>query len=59
VLAKRLRLERTGPRATVLHRIPVAIGAYGLAVSPDGSRLFVAHFPQGDAISVVDTTGAT
>lgn len=43
-------------RAAVVHSIPVPMGPYGLSVTPDGSRLFVAHFPQGDAISVVDTT---
>jgi len=43
-------------QAVVLDRIPAATGPYGLAVSPDDSRLFVAHFPDGNAISVVDTT---
>jgi YVTN family beta-propeller protein len=45
--------------AVLIDSIPVATGPSGLAVSPDGSRLYVAHFPEGNAISVVDTTSFT
>lgn len=42
--------------AVVVDTIPVSTGPYGLAVSPDASRLYVAHFPEGNEITVVDTT---
>jgi len=42
--------------AVITQTIPVDTGPYGLAATPDGSRLFVSHFPDGDTISVVDTT---
>jgi YVTN family beta-propeller protein len=40
--------------AVAVARIPVARSPYGLALSPDGGRLYVAHFPF-DLVSVVDT----
>ncbi|WP_326582617.1 hypothetical protein OG889_28665 [Streptomyces sp. NBC_00481] len=33
--------------------IPVATGPYGVAVTHDGARLYVAHFPY-DTVSVID-----
>ncbi len=59
IAADKIALDLPGQGAIVVQRIPVAEGPYGLAVSPDGSRLYVAHFPNGNAISVVDTASYT
>ena len=45
-------------QAAVLDLIRVATGPQGLALSPDGSRLYVTHFPDGNAITVVDTASS-
>ena len=41
----------------MLHTIPVGKRPWGLALSPDGKRLFVANGPSGD-ISVIDAMTA-
>jgi YVTN family beta-propeller protein len=43
-------------RANVEAKISVKNAPYGLAVSSDGSRLFVAHFQSEDLVSIIDTS---
>lgn len=42
-----------------LAKISVGIDPYGVAVSPDGTRLYVTHFPGTGSVSVVDVAGQT
>ncbi|MDX3533562.1 YncE family protein [Streptomyces sp. MB09-01] len=41
----------------VVATIPVAIDPYGVAMNPDGTRLYVAHFPGTGSVSVIDVSG--
>ena len=41
--------------AVVVAKIAVSEGPYGIAVSPDGTRVYVAHFESSGLISVIDT----
>ena len=40
--------------AAVTHTVRVAEGPYGVALSPDGHRLYVAHFGSKHVVSVID-----
>ena len=40
--------------AAVAHTVSVAEGPYGIALSPDGQRLYVAHFGSVHVVSVID-----
>ncbi len=40
----------------VARRVAVGAGAHDLAVSPDGSRVWVTHGPSGTALRIVDTS---
>lgn len=48
---------------TVVHTIPVGANPAGVAVTPDGARVYVSNsgffLPGGDSVSVVDTSTDT
>ena len=46
-------------RLRVLRRVPVGAGPHDLAVSPDGTRVWVTHGPTARAVTVVDTSRPT
>jgi YVTN family beta-propeller protein len=45
--------------AAVAHTVKVAEGPYGIAPSPDGKRLYVAHFGSTHVVSVIDVDSRT
>jgi DNA-binding beta-propeller fold protein YncE len=44
-------------KAEIIHSISVAEGPYGIALSPDSQRLYVAHFASKNVVSVIDIEG--
>jgi YVTN family beta-propeller protein len=45
--------------AATAHTVKVAEGPYGIALSPDGHRLYVAHFGSTHVVSVIDADSST
>jgi YVTN family beta-propeller protein len=45
--------------AAVVHTVKVAEGPYGIALSPDGKQLYVAHFGSTHVVSVIDVDSRT
>jgi YVTN family beta-propeller protein len=47
------------PGNTVVKTIPVGMGPYGVAITPDGTKVYVANHGSDDNVSVIARPGNT